>query len=60
MKKPLRVFVKQTGQELVNEEDWKTKTKNDVVLLVSAGEEYIGVKKEMIVHGKCVSYTERV
>lgn len=55
LKKPSRVFVKQTGQELVSEEDWKNNIKNDIVLLVSAGEEYVGIKKEMIVHGECTS-----
>ncbi|KAL1653420.1 hypothetical protein SLS61_003929 [Didymella pomorum] len=46
LKKPSRVFVKQTGQELVTESDWTHNVKNDTVLLVSAGEEYVGVKKE--------------
>ncbi|KAF2632060.1 hypothetical protein BU25DRAFT_454430 [Macroventuria anomochaeta] len=50
LKKPSRVFVKQPGQELVNEEHWKTNIKNDIVLLVSAGEEYVSVKKGTIVH----------
>ncbi|KAF3043127.1 hypothetical protein E8E12_002339 [Didymella heteroderae] len=50
LKKPLRVFVKQTGQELVSECDWVHNVKNDVVLLVSAGEEYVGVKKEGTLH----------
>ncbi|KAF1930701.1 uncharacterized protein M421DRAFT_99332 [Didymella exigua CBS 183.55] len=51
LKKPVRVFIKQTGQELTREVDWKTNIKNDVVLLVSAGEEYVGLKKAPIVHG---------
>lgn len=55
LKKPARVFVKQTGQELLNEEDWISNIKNDTVLLVSGGEEYIGAKKGVTVHGKCVS-----
>lgn len=53
LKKPSRVFVKQTGQELVTGEDWKSNIKNDVVLLVSCGEEYVGAKKELIARGKC-------
>ncbi|KAJ4343126.1 hypothetical protein N0V95_006741 [Ascochyta clinopodiicola] len=39
LKKPSRVYVGKTGQELINEEDWKNKVKNDDVLLVSVGEE---------------------
>jgi hypothetical protein len=52
LKKPSRVFVKQTGQELVTESDWTHNVKNDTVLLVSAGEEYVGVKKEAPLQGK--------
>ncbi|KAF3000133.1 hypothetical protein E8E13_004833 [Curvularia kusanoi] len=51
VKKPTRVFVKQTGLELTEETNWRNNIKNDVVLLVSAGEDYVGVKKEMVVHG---------
>ncbi|KAH6615183.1 tRNA-splicing ligase RtcB-domain-containing protein [Boeremia exigua] len=50
VKKPSRVFVKQTGYELVNEQDWKSSMSNDIVLLVSSGEEYVGVGKETVVH----------
>ncbi|KAJ4991337.1 hypothetical protein SVAN01_03235 [Stagonosporopsis vannaccii] len=50
LKKPSRVFVKHTGLELVSNEDWQKSIKNDVVLLVSNGENYVGVKKGMIVH----------
>jgi hypothetical protein len=53
LKKPARVFVKQTGQELLNEADWKINIKNDITLLVSVGEEYVGVKKETVIHGEC-------
>jgi hypothetical protein len=53
LKKPTRVFVKQTGKELIDEKDWKDNIKNDAVLLVSTGEEFVGVKKEMMIHGKC-------
>lgn len=42
VKKPARVFVKQTGRELVSEEDWRTGVGRDAVLLVSAGEECVG------------------
>ncbi|KAF3042243.1 hypothetical protein E8E11_000185 [Didymella keratinophila] len=50
LKKPSRIFVKQTGLGLVTESDWTYNAKNDVVLLVSAGEEYVGVKKEATLH----------
>ncbi|KAL9117275.1 MAG: hypothetical protein Q9187_006191 [Circinaria calcarea] len=46
LKKASRVFVAGTGKELINEFDWKHALKDDVVLLVSAGEEYVGLKKE--------------
>jgi hypothetical protein len=45
LKKVQRVFVARNGDELVAEEDWKRALKDDVVLLVSAGEEYVGLKK---------------
>lgn len=54
LKKPSRVYVGRTGQELVNETDWKINVKDDVVLLVSAGEEYIGVKRESNIHSKSI------
>lgn len=62
VKKPSRVFVKQTGYELVNEQDWNSSMSNDIVLLVSSGEEYVGVGKEAVVHGKCtlLSTFERI
>jgi hypothetical protein len=41
-----------TGHELINEEDWKYNIKDDVVLLISAGEDFVGVKRESVVHGK--------
>ena len=52
LKKPSRVFVKQTGQELIADSNWTHNVKNDTVLLVSVGEEYIGVKKEATLHSK--------
>ena len=52
VKKPTRVFVGRSGQELVSEADWKSNTNNDVVLLVSAGEDYVGARKVSGVHGK--------
>lgn len=55
LKKPSRAFVKQTGQELVTGEDWQNNIKDDVVLLISSGEDYVGVGKEVNVHGKCTS-----
>lgn len=61
LKKPTRVFVKQSGQELIDEKDWKDNIRNDAVLLVSIGEEFVGVKKEMIIHGKCIiSYMSKM
>ncbi|MCJ1407064.1 hypothetical protein MMC19_001134 [Ptychographa xylographoides] len=47
LKKASRIFVARTGQELLDEHDWKNSVRDDVVLLVSAGENYVGVKKEM-------------
>jgi hypothetical protein len=52
LKKPARVYVGGTGHELLNEEDWKHNIKDDVVLLISAGEDFVGVKRESGVHGK--------
>lgn len=51
LKKPARVYVSPTGQELLTEEDWRKNIKVDVTLLISAGEDYVGVKKEHITHG---------
>jgi hypothetical protein len=53
LKKPSRVYVGGTGQELLSEKDWKSNIKNDVTLLVSAGEDFVGVKKESSTHGQC-------
>ncbi|KAH3918499.1 3'-phosphate/5'-hydroxy nucleic acid ligase [Parastagonospora nodorum] len=50
LKKPTRIFVGRTGHELLTEEDWKTNIKDDVVLLLSAGEDFVGVKRESNVH----------
>ncbi|KAI4707847.1 hypothetical protein J4E89_007476 [Alternaria sp. Ai002NY15] len=50
VKKPTRVFVGRSGQELVSEADWKSNINNDVVLLVSAGEDYVGARKVSGVH----------
>jgi hypothetical protein len=52
LKKPTRVFVGGSGQELQDEEDWNSNIKDDVVLLVSAGEDYAGAVKESNVHRK--------
>jgi hypothetical protein len=52
LKKPSRIFVGKTGYELVTEEDWKSNIKDDAVLLVSAGEEFFGVKRESVTNGK--------
>ena len=47
LKKPLRIYVASTGQELLSEADWQDGVKDDVTLLVSAGEEYVGLRKEV-------------
>jgi hypothetical protein len=52
LKKPLRIYVGGTGHELLTEEDWKHNIRDDVVLLVSGGEEFVGVKRESNVHSK--------
>lgn len=52
LKKPMRVYVGQTGHELMSEQDWKSNITDDVVLLVSAGEEYVGAKREPKIHGQ--------
>jgi len=45
-----RIFVARNGDELVSEEDWRRvvtkRDGGDVVLLVSAGEEYVGLKRK--------------
>ena len=41
LKKACRVFIA-GGKELVSEEDWKAALKDDVLLLVSAAEDYVG------------------
>jgi hypothetical protein len=46
LKKVQRIFVARTGDELSTEEDWVRALKNDVVLLVSAGEDYVGLKRD--------------
>ncbi|MCJ1431375.1 hypothetical protein MMC27_000727 [Xylographa pallens] len=46
LKKASRVFVASTGQELLEESHWKRGMEDDVVLLVSAGEDFVGTKKE--------------
>ena len=45
LKKAKRVFV-HGGQELTAQQDWEQLLKDDVVLLVSVGEEYVGSRKE--------------
>jgi hypothetical protein len=63
LKKPTRIFVGRTGHELLTEEDWKRNIRDDVVLLISAGEEFVGVKRESGVHGKLmllISLSEQV
>lgn len=60
LKRPLRVFVSRTGQELITELDWKNNIKDDAVLLISAGEEYVGLRKEANVDGTSFVFTSRV
>lgn len=44
LKKARRIFV--YGKELVSQEDWVQILKDDVILLVSIGEEYVGSRKD--------------
>lgn len=53
LKAPTRFFVRRTGQELVSEEDWRDNLKDDVVFLASAGEDYVGSRRET--HGMYIS-----
>ncbi|MCJ1291502.1 hypothetical protein MMC34_003046 [Xylographa carneopallida] len=46
LKKASRVFVAGSGQELREESHWKRCIEDDVVLLISAGEDFVGTKKE--------------
>ncbi|MCJ1468057.1 hypothetical protein MMC07_006683 [Pseudocyphellaria aurata] len=45
LKKASRVFIA-GGRELLEQQDWEEALKDDVVFLVSAGEGYVGAKKE--------------
>ncbi|CAF9910883.1 MAG: hypothetical protein HETSPECPRED_010220 [Heterodermia speciosa] len=45
LKKPSRVFIA-GGKELISEEDWKAALKDDVVLLISAAEDYVGSRND--------------
>lgn len=56
LKKPSRIFVGGTGEELLTEDDWKRNIKDDISLLISAGEEFVGVKKESKVHSKSTAF----
>lgn len=49
LKKASRVFIS-GGKELTTEEDWKAALKDDVLLLVSAGEDYVGSRNDENVH----------
>ena len=46
LKKPSRIFVAGTGKELHTERDWKDILRDDIVLLISSGEDYVGNIKE--------------
>ncbi|KAF2706882.1 hypothetical protein K504DRAFT_385614 [Pleomassaria siparia CBS 279.74] len=46
IKKPSRVYAAKSGQELLTDDDWEKWIDNDATLLVSAGEEYVGLKRE--------------
>ncbi|KAF2463183.1 release factor H-coupled R [Lindgomyces ingoldianus] len=50
LRKPSRVYVAGTGQELITSDDWKSVIRDDLTLLVSAGEMYIGMRKESTKH----------
>lgn len=58
LKKASRFFVAGTGAELLSEEDWRRAIRNDIVLLVSAGEEWVGgsEKRSANVHGSFCPY----
>lgn len=45
LKKASRVFIS-GGKELTTEDDWKAALKDDVLLLVSAGEDYVGSRND--------------
>lgn len=55
LKKPVRAYVGQTGHELISEQDWKSNINDDVVILVSASEDYIGAKRMPKTHGELAS-----
>ena len=57
LKKAHRIFV-QGGQELTAQDDWERVLKDDVVLLVSTGEEYIGLRTEDHFSNKQHGYAE--
>lgn len=44
--KEARIFVAGTGRELVEEANWREVLRDDVVLVVSGGEEYVGLRRE--------------
>ncbi|KAK3060910.1 hypothetical protein LTS18_007437 [Coniosporium uncinatum] len=44
--KTYRVFVAKDGAELKSEDDWHRALEKEVVLLVSAGEDYVGARRE--------------
>jgi hypothetical protein len=46
IKKPTRVFAAKSGEELLTDEDWAKNLNNDFTLLVSAGEEYVGLRRK--------------
>jgi hypothetical protein len=52
LKKASRVYAGRTGHELLSEEDWTNNTKDDCVLLVSSGEDYVGIKRASNIHGQ--------
>ena len=54
LRKVSRIFVAGTGQELCTELDWNGALKDDITLLASAGEEYVGLRKESAIHGEFV------
>lgn len=60
VKKPTRIFISRTGEELLSEEDWSNNVKDDIVLLISAGEDFVGVKRESGVHREFPKHFEHI
>ncbi|KAF1953332.1 hypothetical protein CC80DRAFT_537559 [Byssothecium circinans] len=46
LKRPVRIFLGGAGDELAYEADWKLHLRNDATLVISQGEEYIGLMRD--------------